>query len=71
MVIHTIFTHRTEDGTEGTLGIDDNGQLYWNNKIVQTKSRVTFGWFVNLFVIIASVSTFVMALYAVLDFYYK
>jgi hypothetical protein len=64
--INTIFTHGN-----GELGIDDDANLYWNKKRVITKGKITLNWWVNLSIIIASISTLVMATYAVLEFYYK
>ena len=32
--IETIFTHTTDEGAEGILGIDQKGRLYWNGKVV-------------------------------------
>lgn len=69
--IHTIFTHTTDDGTKGELGIDDNGKLYWNKKLVITKSKISLKWWVNVSIIIASLSTLLMAIYAVLSFHCK
>ncbi|MBU1090190.1 hypothetical protein KKF38_05385 [Patescibacteria group bacterium] len=68
--IHIIFNHTTDDGIKGELGIDDNSNLYWNGKMVTTKSKVSLGWWVNIFIIIASLSTLVMAIFAVLEFCY-
>ncbi|MDQ5902090.1 MAG: hypothetical protein QG606_306 [Patescibacteria group bacterium] len=68
--IETIFTHKSDSGAEGALGIDSEGKLYWNGRPVATQSRVTLDWWVNIAAIVASASTFVMALYTVLDHYY-
>ena len=69
--IHTIFTHTTDNNVEGELGIDDDGRLYWNKKLVITKSKLKLDWWVNISVIVASLSTLIMAVYAVLEFYCK
>ena len=63
--IETIFTH----GLKGELGIDESGKLYWNKKLVLTKSKITFNWWVNASVIIASLSTLVMAIIAFLNYF--
>lgn len=35
--IEEIFNHDSKSGSKGSLGIDENGQLYWNGKAVVTK----------------------------------
>lgn len=67
--IEKIFTHKTDNGVEGELGIDSSGKLYWNKKLVITKSKIELDWWVNISVIIASISTLIMAIYAVLNYY--
>ena len=69
--INTIFIHTTDDGIKGELGIDNSGKLYWNKKMVITKRKLELDWWVNISVIIASLSTLVMAFYAVMDYYCK
>ena len=64
--IETIFTHG-----DGKLGIDEDANLYWNEKKVITKGKITLDWWVNLSIIVASISTLVMAIFAILEFYYK
>ena len=39
--IETIFTHQTDNGTRGKLGIDNFGKLYWNKKLVITKNKIS------------------------------
>jgi hypothetical protein len=67
--IETIFTHTADSGIEGELGIDESGRLYWNKKLVITKSKITLDWWVNLSVILASISTVIMAAYAIASYY--
>lgn len=69
--IDTIFTHEADNGAKGDLGIDKSGRLYWNKKLVITKSKLALDWWVSLSVIIASISTFIMMIYAVLTYYKK
>lgn len=52
---------------ENELGVDENNILYWNKKIIQTENKVVLDFWVNLSVIVASISTFVMAIIAVLQ----
>ena len=35
--IEEIFNHDSKSGSKGSLGIDENGQLYWNGKAVVTE----------------------------------
>ena len=67
--IHTIFIQPLEDGVKGELGIDDEANLYWNKKAIVTKQKITLQWWVHLAVILASLSTFVLAIFAVLEFF--
>lgn len=46
--IETIFTHITDEGIEGRLGIDENGKLYWNDQVVITAQKTTLQWWVDL-----------------------
>jgi hypothetical protein len=59
-----IFTHGN-----GELGIDEDANLYWNHTKVITKGKITLDWWVSWSIIIASLSTLVMAIYAVLEYY--
>jgi hypothetical protein len=58
--INTIFTH---GGSE--LGIDDNNKLYWNKKLILTEKKITFNKWVNISIIIASVSTLMLAIFTI------
>ncbi len=69
--IHTIFIHKMDNGTEAVLGIDDERNLYWNNKAVVTEQKVKLEWWVNVSIIVASVSTFAIAFFTFLQFWYK
>ena len=64
--IHTIF-----ERTEGVLGVDDERNLYWNNKAIVTEQKVKLEWWVNVSIIVASVSTFAIAFFTYLQFWYK
>lgn len=71
MKIETILVYTADNGAKGELGIDKFGGLYWNKKLVITKSKLVLNGWVNFFVIVASISTFVMMVYAVLSYYRK
>ena len=60
--IETIFIR--DDGV--TLGIDKHGNLYWNGHPIVTERRVELSKMVNASIVVASLSTFVMAVIAVL-----
>lgn len=61
--IHTIFTHG-----EGELGVDDDLNLYWNKKIIVTEQKITLQWWVNIAIILASMSTTALAVFALFQF---
>lgn len=67
--IHTIFTHDMGTGAEGELGIDNAGTLYWNKKAVVTEQKIKLEWWVKVSIILASISTFIMAVFVMLDFF--
>ncbi|NQS88687.1 hypothetical protein HQ584_02710 [Patescibacteria group bacterium] len=67
--IETVFTHKMEGGAEGRLGIDDNGKLYWNEQAVITEQKVTLQRWVNIALIIASISTLAIAIFTGLQFF--
>ena len=67
--IETIFTHKTNDGAIGELGIDKDAKLYWNKKPIVTEQKVTLQRWVNISIIIASFSTLVIAIFMVLQYY--
>jgi len=59
--IETIFTHGDSE-----LSIDANNKLYWNEKEIVTKQEINLQWWVNISIIVAAVSTFGLALIALL-----
>lgn len=61
--VSTIFTHQTEGGAVGELGIDEDGRLYWNGQLVVTEQRVKLSWWVNVSIIVGGVSTAVIAIF--------
>ena len=62
--IETIFTHG-----KGALGIDEDGNLYWNDKAVVTERKITLQWWVNVAILLASFSTVALAVFAALRFF--
>jgi len=62
--IETIFTHGP-----GRLGIDENGNLYWNGKPVVTESSLNLKWWVDCSVIVGAISTAIIAVFTALIFY--
>ena len=67
--IHTIFTQKLDNGKEGELGIDDEANLYWNKKAIVTEQKVKLRWWVNVSILLASVSTFAIALLTAFQFF--
>lgn len=64
--LSTIFTHQTDSGAVGELGIDEGGRLYWNGQLVVTEQRVRLSWWVNFSIIVGGVSTAVIAIFTVI-----
>ena len=67
--IEEIFTYDSESGSKGALGIDENGQMYWNGKAVVTEQRVKLAWWVNLAVIVGGFATLVIAVFTALMYF--
>ena len=61
--INTIFEHNN-----GVLGIDEDSNLYWNNRRVITEQKVTLQRWVNVAIILASNSSVALAMFAALEF---
>ena len=61
--IHTIFNR-----TEGELGVDDEGTLYWNKEAIVTEQKVELQWYVNISIILASFSTLAIAIFTLLQY---
>ena len=64
-----IFSHESDSGSKGELGIDEHGALYWNGKPVVTEQKVTLQWWVNLSAILAALSTVVIAILATITYF--
>ncbi len=45
----------------GALGIDERGQLYWSGEPVITEHRVSLPWWIDLSLVIGSLSLLVIA----------
>lgn len=58
-----------EDGTSGSLGIDKNNQLYWNNEPIVTEQKVRLSDCVNWSIIIGGFSTLIIAIFTVLSYF--
>lgn len=61
--IQTIF-EKDIDGSDkiGVLGIDKDGNLYWNEKRVVTEQVIKLQWWVNLSIIAGGLSTAIIAI---------
>lgn len=66
--VHEIFSQGLDNGKEGSLGIDDEANLYWNGKRIVTEQKVKLQWWVNVSVIVASFATAIMAAVSILEF---
>ncbi len=69
--IETIFTHTSDNRKSGKLGIDEDLQLYWNGQQIVTEQRIKISLWVNIAVIVGSLSTFIIALFTVLIYFRK
>lgn len=67
--ISTIFECDNEEGTTGSLGIDEDAHLYWNGQRIVTEQRVTLSWWVNVAVILSGVSTVAIAVFTALLYF--
>jgi len=69
--ITSIFSHTTGEGATGDLGIDKDGNLYWNQKKVVTQQRLTLGRWVNISIVAGGLSTIVIALVSIWEAFVK
>lgn len=67
--IEEIFNHDSKSGSKGSLGIDENGQLYWNGKAVVTEQQVKLAWWVNCAIILGGLATLVIAVFEALTYF--
>lgn len=67
--IHTIFTQDLDNCKQGELGIDDETNLYWNQKLIVTEQKVKLQWWVSFSIILASLSTVTLAVFTVLQYF--
>ncbi|MDH1232085.1 hypothetical protein N5C18_10805 [Stenotrophomonas sp. GD03930] len=66
--INEAFRFQMKDGTIKGLGVDSDGNLYWDKKPIELKQRLTFSWWVNAAAILAAIATAVQAVVAVLAY---
>ena len=64
-----IFYSNTESGT--TVGVGDDGKLYVDGKEVVTESKIVLQAWVNVSIIVTALATVAMAVFTVLDYFYK
>ena len=67
--IHTIFSQSLKGETKGVLGIDDDGNLYWNSEPVVTEKKISLKWWVNLAAIIGAFSKLAIAVFTALTYF--
>lgn len=67
--ISTIFEHDNEQGKTGTLGIDEDAQLYWNGQRIVTEQRIKLSWWVNAAIILSGLSTAIIAVFTALLYF--
>lgn len=66
--VHEIFSQELDNGKNGSLGIDDEANLYWNGKRIVTEQKIKLQWWVNFSVIVASIATATMTIVSILEF---
>lgn len=57
-----------DDGTKKGIGVDEEGNLYWDRKRIVTQGHVRLSWPVNAAAIVAALATAVQAAVAVLEY---
>ena len=50
----------------GSLGLDEDNQLYWDDKPIEIKNRLSLGAWERMAVIIGGFSTLIIAIFTVL-----
>ena len=50
------------------IGVDEKGRLYWDNRPVVTEEKIKLQWWVNVAIILGSLSTAVLATIELLRF---
>lgn len=68
-VIHEWATTESPSGKELHLGIDDDANLYVNEKQVVTKQDVKLEWWINLAVVLGGLGAFTQGLVALCTLY--
>lgn len=64
------FRFQMKDGSVKGIGVDEEGNLYWDKKPIELKQRLTFSRWVNAAAILAAIATAVQAVVAVLAYAY-
>lgn len=63
------FRFQMPDGSVKGIGVDEEGNLYWDKKPIELKQRLTFSRWVNAAAVLAAVATAVQAAVAVLEYF--
>lgn len=66
--IDEIFRTTSDNGSNGSLGIDKDGNLYWNKKRVLTKQKLRLDFWVNFSIFLTAFATLGMFAVAVLEY---
>jgi hypothetical protein len=67
--IEEMSSYETDSGAKGSLGIDEDGHLYWNGIPVVTEQKVKLAWWVNFAVIAGGLATVVIAVFTALMYF--
>ncbi len=64
-----ILNFDTDDGKTVSMGVGEDGRLYWNGKRVITEERIRLEWWVNIAVIAGSLGALAQGLFAGLTYF--
>jgi hypothetical protein len=66
--IYTIYSRSVDEKFGGQLGIDEENNLYWNEKQIITKQEITLNKWTNCAIIATGIGTLLIALTSILAY---
>ena len=67
--IEEMYSYESDSGSKGSLGIDEDGKLYWNGIPVVTEQKIKLALWINLAVIAGGFATVVIAVFTALMYF--
>lgn len=64
------FRFQMKDGSVKGIGVDEEGNLYWDKKPIELKQRLTFSRWVNAAAVLAALATAAQAVMAVVTYFW-